>query len=138
MNNLTSKQIKALPLMVQGIPGKDVATEVNVTPQTVSEWKRCPEFMATLNSLRMEFLENARFQLQQSPSKAVQTLIDLMDNSENEETRRKAALDILRLSGFEPGKHECYAWGIGSTNAESMAHELNGTMDISSMLKGIL
>lgn len=138
MNKLTSKQLKALPLMAQGMSGKDVAKEVSVTPQTVSEWKNSPAFMATLNILRTEILESARSQLQQSPNKAIQTLIDLMDNSENEETRRKAALDILRLNGFEPGKHECYAWGIGPTDVESMTHKINGTMDIENMLKGLL
>jgi len=138
MNKLTSKQLKALPLMAQGMSGVDVAKEVNVAAQTVSGWKNDPEFMATLNQLKMEALEGARCQLNQSPSKAVQTLLNLMENSSNEETRRKAALDILRLSGFEPGKHEPYAAGIGPTNVESMTHEINGTMDIGSMLKGLL
>ena len=135
MNKLTNKQLKALPLMAQGMPGKNVAKEVSVTPQTVSEWKRSPVFMATLNSLKMEALESARGQLEHSPSKAIQTLIELMDNSENEETRRKAALDILRLNGFEPGKHECYAWSVGPTDVEAMTHKLNGTMDLGSLLK---
>ncbi|BCR05316.1 hypothetical protein DESUT3_23850 [Desulfuromonas versatilis] len=138
MNKLTSKQIKALPLMAQGMSGVDVAKEVSVTPQTVSGWKNDPEFMANLNSIRMEFLESARCQLQQSPTRAVQTLIDLMENSENEEIRRKAALDVLRLTGFEPGKHGCYAWGVGPTDVESMTHQINGTMDIHNMLKGLL
>jgi transposase len=135
MNKLTSKQLKALPLMVQGMSGKDVAKEVSVAPQTVSEWKKSPEFMATLNSLRMEALESAACLLQQSPSKAVQALINLMENSENEETKRKAALDVLRLAGFEPGKHESYAWGVGPTNVEAMTHEINGTVDLSNILK---
>ncbi len=137
VNNLTSKQVKALPLMAQGMSGVDVAKEVGVTPQTVSEWKQSPDFAAALNGLKMEYLEGAKCLLQQSPSKAVQTLIDLMENSESEETRRKAALDILRLSGFEPGKHESYAWGIGPTDVEAMTHKINGTFDLHSMLKGL-
>lgn len=124
--------------MAQGLLGVEVAKEISVTPQTVSGWKKDPVFMSTLNQHKMELLENARCQLQQSPSKAVQTLIDLMENSESEETRRKAALDILRLTGFEPGKHECYAWGVGPTDVDAMTHKIEGTMDIHSMLKGIL
>ena len=128
MNKLTNKQLQALPLMAQGISGVDVAKEVAVSPQTISEWKKSPVFMVTLNQLKMEVLEGARCQLQQAPKSAVKTLIDLMENSDNEETRRKAALDILRLSGFEPGKHECYGWGIGPTNIVSMAQKLRGSM----------
>jgi hypothetical protein len=135
MNKLTSKQLQALPLMAQGMSGTDLAKEVSVTPQTVSGWKKDPVFMATLNQLKMDYLESARCQLQQSPSKAVQTLLDLMENSSNEETRRKAALDVLRLTGFEPGKHECYAWGVGPTKVEAMTHKINGTTDLSSFLK---
>ena len=91
--------------------------------------------MATLNQLKMEALEEAKCQLNQSPNKAVQTLIDLMENSSSEETRRKAALDILRLTGFEPGKYDSYAWGIGPTDVEAMTHKINGTINLSDMLK---
>lgn len=38
----------------------------------------------------------------------------------NPETRRKAALDILRMCGLEPGKHEAFAWGIGPTFPEKV------------------
>lgn len=137
MKKLTAKQVQALPLMAQGVSGVDVGKKVNVTPQTVSGWKKSPEFMASLNQLKMDYLESARCQLQQSPSKAVQTLVDLMENSSNEETRRKAALDVLRLNGFEPGKRESFAWGVGATDVDAMAHEIDGTMDIESMLKGM-
>lgn len=138
MNKLTPKQLKAIPLMAQGMSGKEIAEEVSVTPQTVSEWKKLPAFMASVNSLRKEALSSARCQLQQTPNKAIQTLIDLMDNSANDETRRKAALDILRLNGFEPGKDENYARGIGPTNVEDMTHKMNGTMNIHKMLKGFV
>jgi hypothetical protein len=135
MNNLTPKQQKSITLLAQGMLGKEVAKEVSVTPQTLSGWKNNPEYLAALNNYRFELLEGARTQLQFAPSKAASVLIDLMEYSDSDETRRKAALDILRLTGFEPGHHETYGWGIGYRDAEQVEHDLNGTIGLFNLLK---
>lgn len=123
MNNLTPKQLKAIPLMAQGMMGVEVAKEISVAPQTISEWRKSFEFMAELNDYRFQLLENARSQLQYAPSKAVQTLYDLMENSESDETKRKAAIDILRLNGFEPGKYDSFGLGIGARDKDKIEYQ---------------
>ena len=90
--------------------------------------------MASFNEFRYQMLESARSQLQFAPSKAVETLFDLMENSLSDETRRKAAMDVLRMAGFEAGRHEPYGWGIGSTSEEYLRHEMDGTLSIHNML----
>ncbi len=135
MKDLTPKQTKAIALFAEGKSGREVAAEVSVTPQTLSEWRKSALFMAELNNFRMELLETARSTLQHAPNLAVAALVELAESSDNPETRRKAALDILRLTGFEPGHYEAYAWGIGQRTPEGAAHEINGTLDLYKMTK---
>ncbi len=134
MKKLNGKQEQAIILLAQGNLSKEVAKEVDVAPQTISEWKKIPEFMAELNDFRYQMLESSRSQLQYITSKAVDTLVDLMDNASSDEVRRKSALDILRMAGFEAGRHECYGWGIGQRDVEKITHEMNGTLDLHTML----
>jgi signal transduction histidine kinase len=135
MKDLSAKQLQAIPLMAQGKTGKEVAAEVSVTPQTLCEWKKSALFMAELNNFRMEALETARSALQHAPNLAVAALVELAESSDNPETRRKAALDILRLTGFEPGHYEAYAWGIGQRTVEAAEHEINGTLNLYKLTK---
>ena len=111
--NLLPKHIKAITLLASWETCQKVANEVSVSPQTISEWKKQPEFTAELNKMQMESLRSARIKIQQSSVKAVDSLTEIAQASSNDETRRKAALDILRLAGYEPGSQETYAWGIG-------------------------
>ena len=98
-------------MLVSGETGLAVAKELSVSPQTICEWKRQPAFVAEINKLRKESLEAASAKIQSSATKAVETLSELAKEAPNPETRRKAALDILRLSGYEPGSQDTYGRG---------------------------
>jgi hypothetical protein len=134
MNKFSAKQCKAINLLAKGNTGRDVAKELSVTPQTVCEWKKKPDFVAQVNKLKMEGLETARTALQHSSNVAVEALIEIAKESNSDETRRKAALDILRLNGFEAGLHESFAWGIGPKTAKEVEHKMKGTLDLYRML----
>ena len=115
MDTLTPNKIKAATLLVSGMTGKDVASEINCTPETICHWKNEPEFKALLNSLRKEVLEQGRERLRGSVMDAMDTLRDIMANSENQEARRKAAMDVLRMSGFDGDLQDSmmrYTWGL--------------------------
>lgn len=115
MDTLKPNQIKAATLLVSGMTGKDVASAINCTPETICHWKKETEFKALLNSLRMELLEEGRERLRGSIADAMDTLRDIMGNSENQEVRRKAAMDILRMSGFDGDIQDAmarYTWGL--------------------------
>lgn len=115
MATLTPNKEKAAILLVSGMTGKDVASAINCTPETVSHWKKETEFKALLNSLRIELLEQGRERLRGSIANAMDTLRDIMANSENQEARRKAAMDILRMCGFDGDLQDAmarYTWGL--------------------------
>jgi len=112
---LTPNKEKAAILLVSGMAAKDVASAVNCTPETISHWKKETEFKALLNCLRRELLEQGRERLRGSIADAMDTLRDIMVNSENQEVRRKAAMDVLRMSGFDGDIQDAmarYTWGI--------------------------
>ncbi len=101
MDNLKDNQIQAATMLVSGMTAKAVASALKCTPETICHWKKETEFAALLKSLRKEQLEQGKEELRNSVHKAFGTLGDIMDNSKNDEVRRKAALDILRMSGFD-------------------------------------
>lgn len=105
-------------MFVEGKTGKQIAESLSVSPQIVSCWKQSPKFVSKLNNLKMEVLETARINLQQASGLAVTILIEIAKNTKSESLKRKTALDILRLTGFEPGKQDTYGWGVGARTVD--------------------
>ena len=93
--SLSPKQSKAAALLAQGRKSKDVAKCVGVSAQTISGWRKYPEFEATMNTLQLEFLEVSRRQMQALAIDAVDTLADLMKADKGEATRIKATVTVL-------------------------------------------
>ena len=90
-----------------------------MTPQTISEWHHSPDFQAALNALQMDQLEAARTALQALARDAARTLSDVMHNADSHETRRRAALDILEMTGLAADTTR-FAWGIGSQTPQAV------------------
>ena len=120
---LSPKQFKTVALLAQGSTGVEAAKSCNVTPQTISEWRQNPEFKAQLNSMKMEILESVRDKLQSASGTAVQTLVELAESHSHPETRRKAALNILEMTGYTYDTVAMYAWGIDTAVVEEAEHE---------------
>ena len=122
MIKLTAKQIHAANMLASGRKCQDVAKEIEVTPQTISAWKREAGFSVYQNRLKMELADAARDSLRASAKEAADTLVDLLNNSKNDEIRRKTAINILEIVGLYGNYEECnlkYDWGIGPTSLNS-------------------
>lgn len=118
MSELSPKQQQAICLLADGAMSKDVAETVGVTPETVSVWKRDPEFQACLNRLKYELMDVARDTMRRKLREVSESLIDLAVGAKNEETRRKACLDVLCL--MDLNEPQVYGWGIGKTDPEDI------------------
>lgn len=121
--NLKPKQIQAATLLAQGWLCKDVAEEIQVTPQTISEWKNIPEFEACINDLKTQSIEAARAQIQSLAESAVDTISELMESSESDNVRLKAALAMLAHAGLTEPSSGLFAWGVGGTTAEEVERD---------------
>ena len=117
---LTAAQTKAMPLLVSGLQQKEVAEKVGVTPQTISTWMSDAEFVAYLNHARSEALDGARDMLRGLANEAVEELRSIILNSENDEVRRKAIIDVLDMIGIKNPSMGCYGWGIGPKCADQV------------------
>lgn len=118
MNELSPNKIQAATLLVTGMKSKDIATKIGVTPETISIWKRDKEFIFFTNKLRQEYVNSVVDKLRDNTINAMDTLNNLALNAESEETRRKAAKDVLDMAGIQ--KYDGFLYcGIGpKTEAE--------------------
>lgn len=122
MPTLNGKQTRAAGLLARGMSCADTAKEVGVSPQTISAWKKDPEFEATVNSLKWEVLETARDQLRTLVPDAVKALQDLVNGATREDVRRKAAIDVLQTAGLagDEKTHLRYGWGCGPETSDEI------------------
>ena len=117
IGKLSAKQLKALPLLANGVSQKEMAVTVEVAESTVSEWKRQPRFAAALNHLRREALEEARTRLQSNAVFFVESLLTLAKDAKEERVR----LEIIRTGLAAVGLLEAdFAAGIGPTDADEI------------------
>lgn len=117
---LTPSQSKAIPLLLSGMKYKDIAKQLNISPQTISSWNNDPEFVAYVNRQRADALSGTRALLQSLTREAVRELYRIALHAENEEVRRKAIMDILHLTGFDDPKCGLYALEIGPQTSKQV------------------
>ena len=93
---LKPKQVKCLEFMLDNpkMKMKEIAEELNVTPKTISSWKKEEEF-------RNEYDTNFRLKLQYASARAFKKQVDLLD-SPNEMVAYLASKDIMDRAGFNP------------------------------------
>lgn len=114
--SLNEKQLLSIPLLVAGHRSCDVAKELGIAPQTISEWKKNPEYLAALNSAKQECLDVALDKLRSVAGEAATGLIELSRSAENEEVRRKATMDLFELLGIKNPEKGTFGRGIGPKN----------------------
>lgn len=86
---LTRKQIKAVSLMFDGnLTDKKIAEELNVTPQTIVNWKKKTEFQKMLVDYGYNYLAEFTPQL-------VKNLLQLSFKSKSDFVRLQATLNVL-------------------------------------------
>jgi transposase-like protein len=122
MKHLSDKQRIAAEVIASGGLCKHAAAAAGVVPETISVWRKAPEFLAYANQLRNEAHLAARDALRAQSLAAVETLGLLMRSAESEETRRKAAVDVLTHMGL--GDIKNYNMGMWPEVLESPAEPL--------------
>ncbi len=112
MNDQYEKELKAMELLARGRLESEIADILDVTIDDIRDWKERPILGMMINQLRSEALSQSIAAIQSSTPDAVYALRDLAKTSKNDETRRKAACDLIRMAGLEPDSHDTYLWNI--------------------------
>ena len=91
---LTARQLKAIPVIVASPTYSEGCKKTNINRTTLYKWLKKPEFKAELDRQRDEIAAEAFGILSQGLTKAVETLVGLLDNKDDR-LKRLAAKDIL-------------------------------------------
>ena len=91
---LTARQLKAIPLIVTSPTYTQACKRAKVNRTTLYKWLKDPVFKAELDRQRRQIAAEAFGVLSQSLTKAVETLVGLLDNNDDR-LKRLTAKDII-------------------------------------------
>ena len=94
MNKLTPRQLKAIPFIVSSPTYTEGMQKAKVNRSTFYKWLKEPEFKAELDRQRNEVAAEAFGVLSQSLTKAIETLVGLLDHKDDR-LKRLTAKDII-------------------------------------------
>ena len=110
---LKENQLLAIPLVAQGVSGKEIAKQLSVAEETISRWKQTPEFQAEVNAILLECRDNAKQRLRNLLTNSLVFLEEEMNNPESRH-RVNIALKMLQLVRINELVHE----DIGPVNPD--------------------
>jgi hypothetical protein len=93
-STLTARQLKFLPVLLASPTYTQACQGGRVSRDTLYEWLRQPQFRAEIERQRGELVAQGFALLSQSVTKAVETLVGLLDAGDGR-LKRLAARDIL-------------------------------------------
>ena len=91
---LTARQLKAIPHIVGSPTYTEGCKKAKINTTTLYKWLKEPEFKAELDRQRDEIAAEAFGILSQGLTKAVETLVSLLDNKDDR-LKRLAAKDVI-------------------------------------------
>jgi transposase len=116
---LNQNQLLAISLVAQGVSGKNVAKKIQVIEETVSRWKKLPEFQAEVNVLIKECRDETQHKLRSLVNTALEVIKDELENK-NSDQQITIALKILQNMKLNTYLYE----EIGSSKAENVKSKM--------------
>ena len=113
---LKENQLLAIPLVVQGVSGREIAKQLSVAEETVSRWRQFPEFQAGVNSILMECREDTQQQLRHVISLSLTIIQEELQNTHSP-MRASLALKLVQSMKLTGLLYE----EIGSNDAKIIA-----------------
>lgn len=106
---LKPKQLKCLEMLIKGeMKDKEIAAAINVTPKTICEWKKDPEFQEA-------YTASIRNAIRYAGSKALKKQIELMECGSGM-VEHLAAKDLLNRGGFNAANEVKLSGAVETTN----------------------
>jgi transposase-like protein len=97
---MDQRQMNAAAMILQGKPFKEIALELDVSPQTLYLWRQGDEFQTYMRSLRDAATEQVKEIIAAESVAAVNTVVALQRGAQSEKIKLAAAQDILDRAGF--------------------------------------
>jgi len=106
-HKLTAKQIKALHLLAGGATAVEVAQLLKMRRETLSRWKKIPEFAQKLEQVMTQIRDGMQHRLTGLADASISALKTELVRYQSDPKRIQTALNVLRLLGIAqkpPGK----------------------------------
>lgn len=95
LKKLNDKQQQAIVLLLIGDNNKTVSSKVGVDENTVYRWRNSEPFKSILVEMRLQAVESLELKLNSLGNKAIDKLLYILENAENENNQLKASTFIL-------------------------------------------
>lgn len=96
-SKVSTKQLKAIELIMSGSSNADISSELGIDRSTLYRWKQDPEFIVEMNKRINEFNEQARISASYLLNEAIMTLSKAVKDNP------KIAFDIAKGMGLFDG-----------------------------------
>lgn len=93
--NLTDKQLKAIPHLIDAKTYTEGCKKARITPKTFYQWLKVPAFKEEMKRKRDVVIEDAIDSLKGSMTEAVTALRTLLNTTNNDSLKRYVAKDII-------------------------------------------
>jgi len=106
-HKLTAKQVKALHLLAGGATAVEVAQILKMRRETLSRWKKIPEFAQKLEQVMTQIRDGMQHRLTGLADASISALKAELGRYQSDPKRIQTALNVLRLLGIvqkPPGK----------------------------------
>ena len=98
---VTPKQVRAMQLMARGHSVQEVSRQLRLRRETLSRWKRKPEFKAHFEQLMAQQREDVRYRLQLLVDESISAVSYGMQSNYSDPKRLQVALNVLKLLGID-------------------------------------
>jgi hypothetical protein len=99
IDGLTDQQREGARLAAAGWRGVDIAEHLGVAQETVSRWRKKPEYVAAIEAILSEARLEVAGRMADLTDKALDVIEDTLDYKYDRRVKLRAAIALLQLSG---------------------------------------
>jgi transcriptional regulator with XRE-family HTH domain len=126
LSELKPKQQRAIQLLASGLSGKEVASELGVTPKTISIWHRDVGFSLALAAEQSRQLRELKRRLVGASDLAMAAIVDIIRNCENSSVRLRAATAIIdRTLPLSSSDTSSESWALDPEEINQLSNEMS-------------
>jgi hypothetical protein len=95
---LTRRQLHVLPFLISNPTVESAAKQSGISAKQIFDWLKQPIFRQELENRKNDGVNQAVDRMKLTASKAVDKLIDLLDNAQSDSIKHRVAVDMLNMT----------------------------------------
>jgi hypothetical protein len=100
LDGLTDQQREGARLAAAGWRGVDIAEHLDVAPETVSRWRKKPEYVAAIEAILSEARSEVAGRMVELTDKALDVVEQTLEHPFDRALKLRAAVALLQVSGI--------------------------------------